>query len=83
MLLLFSRLRVVLRFAVVAAAVQAQHVHPEYSSLKRIVPAAAAIAVATVNAANADQPLRSDPHAVHRDVAGLSQDPQRGPSHNA
>jgi stearoyl-CoA desaturase (delta-9 desaturase) len=67
----------------VAAAAMAQHVHPEYSSLKRIVPAAAAIAVATVNAANAGHPKRADAHAIHRDVAGLSQDPRGDEAHNA
>jgi stearoyl-CoA desaturase (delta-9 desaturase) len=36
----------------VAAAALAQHAHPEHASLRRIVPAAAAIAVATVNAAH-------------------------------
>jgi stearoyl-CoA desaturase (Delta-9 desaturase) len=54
----------------VAAATRAQHVHPEYSSLKRIVPAAAAIAVATVNATNPVMPRRLDAHEVHRDAGG-------------
>jgi stearoyl-CoA desaturase (delta-9 desaturase) len=62
----------------VAAAATAQNVHPEYSSLKRIVPAAAAIAVATVNAAHAAQPRRADAHETHREVAGLSQDSRQG-----
>jgi stearoyl-CoA desaturase (Delta-9 desaturase) len=55
----------------VAAATRAQHVHPEYSSLKRIVPAAAAIAVATVNATNPVMPRRLDAHEVHRDAGGI------------
>jgi stearoyl-CoA desaturase (delta-9 desaturase) len=57
----------------VAAAVKAQHAHPEYSSLKRIVPAAAAIAVATVNAAHS--PARADVPSAHREVGGLSVPP--------
>ena len=57
----------------VAAATRAQHVHPEYASLKRIVPAAAAIAVATVNATNPVMPRRLDAHEVHRDAGGASQ----------
>jgi stearoyl-CoA desaturase (delta-9 desaturase) len=57
----------------VAAATRAQHVHPEYSSLKRIVPAAAAIAVATVNATNPVMPRRLDAHEVHREAGGIPQ----------
>jgi stearoyl-CoA desaturase (delta-9 desaturase) len=65
----------------VAAATRAQHVHPEYASLKRIVPAAAAIAVATVNASNPAMPKRADAHEIHRDASSLTQGAQadRGP----
>ncbi|HZZ20955.1 MAG TPA: acyl-CoA desaturase [Opitutaceae bacterium] len=58
----------------VAAASRAQHVHPEYMSLKKIVPAAAAIAVATVNATHPLQ-KRVDGHEIHRDVTNVSQGP--------
>jgi stearoyl-CoA desaturase (delta-9 desaturase) len=60
----------------VAAAALAQHVHPEYSSLKRIVPAAAAIAVATVNAASPILPRRVDTHEIHRDPSSLAEMPR-------
>lgn len=53
----------------VAAAGRAHLVHPEYSSLKRIVPAAAAIAVATVNAAHPSAMRRVDGHEIHRDAS--------------
>jgi stearoyl-CoA desaturase (delta-9 desaturase) len=58
----------------VAAATRAQHVHPEYMSLRKVLPAAAAIAVATVNATH---PLerRVDGHEIHRDVTNVSQGP--------
>ncbi|HEY5080290.1 MAG TPA: acyl-CoA desaturase, partial [Opitutaceae bacterium] len=63
----------------VAAAQRAQHLHPEYSSLKRIVPAAAAIAAATLNAANPS--LLSGPEAAsaHRDAAASGQVQQDAP----
>jgi stearoyl-CoA desaturase (Delta-9 desaturase) len=51
-----------------AAAQKAQQVHPEYSSLKKVVPAAAAIAVATATAANATMPKKAESPAIHRDV---------------
>ena len=57
---------------------RALHVHPEYSSLKRIVPAAAAIAVATVNAANPALPMKADTQ-IHRDVSSLNRDAPAGP----
>jgi len=61
----------------VAAAQKALHAHPEYSSLKRIVPAAAAIAVATVNAAHPPS-LASAPDS-HREVSSQTQVPPGGP----
>jgi stearoyl-CoA desaturase (Delta-9 desaturase) len=57
----------------VEAAKRAVHVHPEYSSLKRIMPAAAAIAVATVNATHL--PQKVDGHKIHSSVTNLSQTP--------
>ena len=52
----------------VAAALKSQHVHPEYAALKRIVPAAAAIAVATVNTAHSVGSKQPDRPAIHRDL---------------
>jgi stearoyl-CoA desaturase (delta-9 desaturase) len=57
----------------VAAATRALDVHPQYSAFKRVVPAAAAIAVATVNATHPMHPRPADGHAVHRDLAHGSQ----------
>ena len=54
--------------ASIAAARRAALVHPEYSSLKKIVPAAAAIAVATAAAARTTLPKRPEGPAIHRDV---------------
>jgi stearoyl-CoA desaturase (delta-9 desaturase) len=61
----------------VRAARQAALVHPEYSSLKRIVPAAAAIAVATVNAAPSSLPGKGQDHGIHRDLSGPSETTSR------
>jgi stearoyl-CoA desaturase (delta-9 desaturase) len=58
--------------ASVAAAQKAASVHPEYSSLKHVVPAAAAIAIATVNAANANAPQKAEGPAIHKDVTELA-----------
>jgi stearoyl-CoA desaturase (Delta-9 desaturase) len=60
----------------VAAAARAVHVHPEYSSLKKMVPAAAAIAVATVNAANPTLPGKVDT-PIHQDASSLSETPRQ------
>ncbi len=54
--------------ATIAAAQRAAHVHPEFSSLKKVVPAAAAIAVATATAAQATMPKKAEGPAIHRDV---------------
>ena len=54
--------------ATIAAAQRAAHVHPEVSSLKKVVPAAAAIAVATAAAAQATMPKKAEGPAIHRDV---------------
>ncbi|MBS0664242.1 MAG: fatty acid desaturase [Verrucomicrobia bacterium] len=53
----------------VAAAQRAAVLHPELSSFRKVVPAAAALAVATVNAAHANSPRRSDGPAIRQDVA--------------
>ena len=63
----------------VAAARRAILVHPEYSSLKRIVPAAAAIAVATVNATHLPHPRPADGQAIHRDASQGAQGPAVDP----
>jgi stearoyl-CoA desaturase (delta-9 desaturase) len=54
------------------AAAQARHAHPECSSLKRIVPAAAAFAVATVSAAHPAPPVPAEEPAAHGDVGADS-----------
>ncbi len=58
--------------ASVAAAQQAALVHPEYSSLKRVVPAAAALAVATAAAAQVNVPKKAEDPAMHKDVSELA-----------
>ena len=59
----------------IAAAEHAALHHPEFSSFKKVVPAAAAMAVATLQASNGVAPTRSDPPAQHRDLAGQQQPP--------
>jgi stearoyl-CoA desaturase (Delta-9 desaturase) len=56
--------------ASIAAAQRAVHAHPEYSSLKKVVPAAAAMAVATATAAQITLPKKAEGPAIHKDVAG-------------
>jgi stearoyl-CoA desaturase (delta-9 desaturase) len=63
--------------ASIAAAQRAAHVHPEFSSLKKVVPAAAAIAVATATAAQATLPKKAEGPAVHKDVSELAHDMQK------
>ncbi len=59
--------------ASVAAAQRAAHVHPDYASaLKKVMPAAAAIAIATVNAADMNVQKKADRPAVHKDVTELA-----------
>jgi stearoyl-CoA desaturase (delta-9 desaturase) len=55
--------------ASVAAAKKAALVHPEYSSLRKVVPTAAAFAVATATASAANLPKKADGPAIHRDVS--------------
>lgn len=52
----------------IAAAQRAAHAHPDVSSLKKVVPAAAAIAVATATAAQATMPKKAEGPGIHRDV---------------
>ncbi len=63
--------------ASVAAARQAALAHHEYSSLRQVLPTAAALAVATVNAAQATMPQTTENPAVHKDVTELSHEMQR------
>lgn len=59
----------------IAAAQRAAHTHPELSSLKKVVPAAAAIAVATATAAQATMPKKAEGPAIHRDVTEQAETP--------
>ena len=63
--------------ASVAAAQQAALAHHEYSSLRQVLPTAAALAVATVNATQATMPQTTENPAVHKDVTELSHEMQR------
>ncbi|HVU22571.1 MAG TPA: acyl-CoA desaturase [Opitutus sp.] len=60
--------------ASVAAAQRAALIHPEYSGLKKVVPAAAAIAMATMNTSVSPAPKKPVRPAVHRDVTELAHD---------
>ncbi|MEO5961270.1 MAG: hypothetical protein ABIR80_19345, partial [Opitutaceae bacterium] len=62
--------------ATIAAVQRASRAHPEFSSLKKVFPAAAAMAVATATAAQTTLPRRADKPAMHQDVTGLA--PQNG-----
>ena len=53
----------------IVAAERAAKLHPEFSSFKKVVPAAAALAMATVNTANIIAPRRVDGPAIHKDVS--------------
>ncbi len=55
--------------ASIAAAQLAAHTHPDVSSLKKVVPAAAAIAVATATASQITVPKKAEDPAMHRDVS--------------
>ena len=57
----------------IAAAQRARHVHPEYSSLKKVVPAAAAIAVATATARTGLPPQAEGP-AIKQDLTEQTHD---------
>jgi stearoyl-CoA desaturase (Delta-9 desaturase) len=61
------------RASIAAAQHASLRAHPEFSSLKKVVPAAAAFAVATAAAAQTTlPPRRTDRPAVHKDVAELA-----------
>jgi stearoyl-CoA desaturase (delta-9 desaturase) len=66
--------------ASVAAAQKASSVHPEYSTFKKVVPAAAAIAMATVQAADISLPGRKEAAPHHQDLSGLAQGNGGGPA---
>ena len=55
----------------IAAAQSAANTHPDFSSLKKVVPAAAAFAVATASAAQATMPKTAEEPAVHKDITEL------------
>jgi stearoyl-CoA desaturase (Delta-9 desaturase) len=70
--------------ASIAAARDAAHAHADHSPLKRVVPTAAAIAVATATASQAIVPQKASPAAIHRDLTeqtalGENPPPQRQP----
>lgn len=58
--------------ASVAAAQRAASVHPEYSALKKVMPAAAAIAIATVQSADMNVQKKVERPAVHKDMTELA-----------
>lgn len=62
--------------ASVAAAEKAALVHPEYSTLRRVLPTAAAIAVATATAGPANLPRKQSGPAIHKDVTELAHELQ-------
>jgi len=62
--------------ASVAAAQHAAHAHPEFSALKKVMPAAAAIAVATATSQVA-LPKKAEGPAIHKDVTELSAPPAK------
>jgi len=63
----------------VAAATRAVHVHPEYMSLRRVLPTAAAIAVATVNAAHPIHSRHPAGQEIHRELNHGAQGPAGDP----
>jgi stearoyl-CoA desaturase (delta-9 desaturase) len=65
-------------YASVAAARRAATLHPEisYATLKKVVPAAAAFAVASATAAQATLPDKQEGPALHKDVTELAHEMQ-------
>lgn len=61
--------------ASIAASERAAVLHPEFSSFKKVVPAAAALAVATVNTAHLVAPRRAQGPAIHKDISELVANP--------
>ncbi|MSU47933.1 MAG: acyl-CoA desaturase [Opitutus sp.] len=66
--------------ASIAAAQRAALVHPEFSSLKKVVPAAAAFAVATAAASQATMPKKAEGPAIHRNVTEQSEHGAKAPA---
>ena len=66
--------------ATIAAAQRAPHVHPEFSSLKKVVPAAAAFAVATASAAQTTMPKKAERPAIRKDVTEQTHDVAQRPA---
>jgi stearoyl-CoA desaturase (Delta-9 desaturase) len=64
----------------VEAAQLAATAHPEFSSLKKVLPAAAALAVATAAAAQADVPEKAEGPAIHKDVTELAHELGESPA---
>ncbi|QYM79291.1 acyl-CoA desaturase [Horticoccus luteus] len=60
--------------ASILAAQRAALAHPEFSAFKKVVPAAAAIALATVQASSVQVPKRPERAALHRDVTERTHD---------
>lgn len=60
--------------ASILAARRASLAHPEFSSFKKVVPAAAAIALATVQASGVQVPKRPERAALHKDVTERAHD---------
>jgi stearoyl-CoA desaturase (delta-9 desaturase) len=56
--------------ASIAAAQQAAHIHPEFSRLKKVVPAAAALAMAATNTSASPAPRKNTAPVTQRDVSG-------------
>ena len=65
--------------ASVAAARRAVLVHPQISSLRKVVPTAAALTIATVNASHVVAPRRTQGPAIHKDVSELAQESVQNP----
>jgi len=57
----------------IAAAQRAVLAHSEYSSFKKVVPAAAAMAMVTLQASHGVAPRRAEEPAIHRDLTALAQ----------
>ncbi len=63
----------------VAAAERTEHVHV-VSSLKKVVPTAAALAVGAVQAAQAEAPKKAESPGIHKDVTELAHELDRDPA---
>ena len=63
----------------IPAAQRATLTHPEFSSFKKVVPAAAAMAMATLQASQGVAPPHAEAPSLHQDVTELNQTPPRPP----